>query len=334
MQAMDLYVLQQVQQWLAQEKPVWLCTVIHTYGSSPRSPGALMAATGEGAFVGSLSGGCIEEDFLQRVAANAFLAPSQMIRYGEGGEASPVRLPCGGAIDVLIEYLPVTTASAAYAATMLEAIQGKSTWLKQVVLSQTATLLRCDKNPAMPAVQRSGETLTIRLAAVSHLIIAGVSSVALYCVQMAAMLGFDVTVCEHRPAEQRQFYDACPPDARVTLVEMFPARYLEEAGCHAQSAIVSLTHDPRIDDLTMMEAVNTPAFYIGAMGSRKNSDSRLLRLRQTGGLSDKQLARIRAPIGLPIGSKTPAEIALAIMTDIVQAKNQPTAMTNVLRRAG
>ncbi|MGK8933342.1 XdhC family protein [Pluralibacter gergoviae] len=321
MQAMDLYVLEQARRWLAQGLPVWLCTVIHTYGSSPRSPGALLAATGKGDFVGSLSGGCIEEDFLRRVARGEFTAPSQIIRYGEGGEASPVRLPCGGAIDVLIEFLPATFTSAGYLETLQGAAGGENAWIKRVTLSQEATLQRCDSGAAMPVVQRSGDTLTIRLAAVSHLIVAGVSSVGLYCIEMAAMLGFDVTVCEHRAAEQRQFHQASLPGGRVTLVELFPARYLEEVGCHGQSAIVSLTHDPRIDDLTLMEAVNTPAFYIGAMGSKLNSQNRLQRLRQTGGLTDAQLSRIRAPIGLAIGSKTPAEIALAIMADIVQSRN-------------
>lgn len=321
MQAMDLHVLEQTQRWLSQGKPVWFCTVLHTYGSSPRSPGTLMAAAGDGHFVGSLSGGCIEEDFLRRIARNDFTAPSQIIRYGEGGEATPVRLPCGGSIDVLIEYLPATAASAGYVEIMHSAASGKTTWVKQVELPQPATLERSDKSIAMPVAQRSGNRVTIRLAAVSHLIVAGVSSVGLYCVQMAAMLGFDVTVCEHRPAEQRQFYEANLPEARVTLVDLFPARYLEEVGCHAQSAIVSLTHDPRIDDLTLMEAVHTPAFYIGAMGSLKNSDNRRRRLIQTGGLTEAQLARIHAPIGLMIGSKTPAEIALAVMADIVQARN-------------
>ena len=325
MQAMDLHVLEQAQRWLMHGKPVWLCTVLNTYGSSPRSPGTLMAATGEGDFVGSLSGGCIEEDFLSRIGRGDFTAPSQTLRYGEGGEATPVRLPCGGAIDVLIEYLPATQASAGYLETLHGAVSGQSTWIKRVELPRAATFERSDKSVAMPVVQRSGDTVTIRLAAVSHLIVAGVSSVGLCCVQMAAMLGFDVTVCEHRPAELRQFREAGLPDARVTLVELFPARYLEEVGCYRHSAIISLTHDPRIDDLTLMEAVNTPAFYIGAMGSQKNSDNRRLRLAQTGGLTNAQLARITAPIGLPIGSKTPAEIALAVMADIVQMRNGAVA---------
>ena len=133
------------------------------------------------------------------------------------------------------------------------------------------------------------------------------------------MLGFDITVCKHREAEQRQFYNAYSESGRVRLVNMFPARYLEDVGCHAQSAIVSLTHDPRIDDLTLMEALKTPAFYIGAMGYLKNS---LRRLQHIGGLTSEQMTGIHAPIGLAKGSITRAEIALSILADIVKYRNQ------------
>lgn len=107
----------------------------------------------------------------------------------------------------------------------------------------------------------------------------------------------------------------------MILRHEFPAKILEKENCHQNTAIVALTHDARMDDLTMMEAVNTPAFYLGVMGSDKNSQSRMARLQRIGGLEPHQLARIHAPIGLPIGSKTPAEIALAIMADIVRVKN-------------
>ena len=99
------------------------------------------------------------------------------------------------------------------------------------------------------------------------------------------------------------------------------ASYISQGGCHAATAIVALTHDPRLDDLTLLEAVRTPAFYIGAMGSRRTSEKRMERVRRIGGLDDDALDRIHAPIGLKLESKTPAEIALAVMADIVRVSN-------------
>jgi xanthine dehydrogenase accessory factor len=143
--------------------------------------------------------------------------------------------------------------------------------------------------------------------------------VALYCANFAQALGFETLVCEHREDVLLNLADEL--DASVTLIRQFPANYLEREGCHYGTAILSLTHDPRIDDLTMMEAVNLPAFYIGAMGSQNNSRRRKERLVRIGELHPEQLDRIHAPIGMDIGSKTPAEIALSIMADIVRHKN-------------
>jgi len=129
-------------------------------------------------------------------------------------------------------------------------------------------------------------------------------------------------VCENRP----EALDNFAPQLRsnVTLLRQFPAKFIEDGGCHANTAIVALTHDPRMDDLTLMEAIHTPAFYIGAMGSLRNSARRRQRLQQIAEFSPQELERIHAPIGLPLGSKTPAEIALAVMADIVQQKNRTT----------
>uniref|UniRef100_UPI00138E0D10 XdhC family protein n=1 Tax=Aeromonas finlandensis TaxID=1543375 RepID=UPI00138E0D10 len=146
--------------------------------------------------------------------------------------------------------------------------------------------------------------------------------VALYCADFAMALGFEVVVCENRPDVMENLAEQLKPEIR--LQQTFPAKFLEDNGCHANTAIVALTHDPRMDDLTLMEAINTPAFYIGAMGSAKNSERRRQRLQDIAELTSQELNRIHAPIGLPLGSKTPAEIALAIMAAIIQQKNNST----------
>lgn len=319
MQHLDISVIRQGCLWLEQQ-PVWLCTVLNTFGSSPRSPGALMVATADGRFCGSLSGGCVEEDFLQRMAQGEYQQASQIVRYGEGGLEPGIALPCGGVLDILVEYLPASAGNVQYLEKMGAALSGHFALQKRLILPEPCRHLEVTEFADITQVERHGLQITVHVAAAPRLLIAGLSSVALYCAEFASSLGFEVLVCENRPEVLENFASQLKPD--ITLVQQFPANYLEHHSCHANSAIVALTHDPRMDDLTMMEAVNTPAFYIGAMGSHKNSAKRLERLQKIAELTPAQLQRIHAPVGLPLGSKTPAEIALAVMADIVKRKNE------------
>lgn len=319
MQHLDISVVSQALNWLEQQ-PVWLCTVLNTYGSSPRSPGALMVATRDGHYSGSLSGGCVEEDFLRRLAAGEYQAASQVIRYGAGGLAPNLALPCGGVLDVLIEHLPAGDASIRYIRTIADALAGHHALIKRLILPNACSSLETTQFVSTSQVVRDQQTITLHIAAAPRLLIAGLSSVALFCADFASALGFEVLVCENRPEALENFASQLKPP--ITLLRQFPAKFIEQGGCHANTAIVALTHDPRMDDLTLMEAIHTPAFYIGAMGSQRNSERRRQRLKQIAEFSPQELARIHAPIGLPLGSKTPAEIALAVMADIVQQKNQ------------
>ena len=319
MQSLDLTVVQQAARWITTQ-PVWLCTVLSTFGSSPRSPGALMAATADGHYSGSQSGGCVEEDFIARLRAGAFRQASQVVRYGDGGLAPNRALPCGGVLDILIEYLPCNDAGADYLARLGQALAGHGALVKQLTLPAACHALTPDSGPGATRVARDGDHLTLHIAAAPRLVIAGLSPVAVYCAGFAVALGFETVVCEHRPEELENLR---PQLAEGVIVEpQFPAKFIEQQGCHAHTAVVALTHDPRIDDLALMEAVQTQAFYIGAMGSMKNSQRRRERLQRIGGLTEAELARVHAPIGLDLGSKTPAEIALAVMADVVAHKNR------------
>ena len=153
--------------------------------------------------------------------------------------------------------------------------------------------------------------MCIRVGPALRLIIAGISAVSVACADFARTLGFEVIVCDPRK-EMRSYFDVHGVDVR----DILPSLFIASGGCHCATAVVALTHDPRIDDLAMIEAVRTPAFYIGVMGSRRTSTQRAERLRRSGGLSEDDVARIHMPIGLALGSKTPAEIALAVMADI------------------
>ncbi|MGO1297189.1 MAG: XdhC family protein, partial [Vibrio sp.] len=268
---------------------------------------------------GSLSGGCVEEHFIKQIADGRWQQASQVVRYGDGELAPEVTLPCGGVLEILVEYLPAGNVTVAYLKQQFDAIQGYQAIRKQVQLPTACKqILVDDFTGTTAAIHYQAPNIDIRMAAAARLLVAGYSPVAHYCMEFGHALGFEVILLEPREHVLANI-DQLPNGVR--LIETFPAKYLEQYSCHANTAIVSLTHDPRLDDLTMMEAVNTPAFYLGAMGSMRNSAKRRERLERIGELTESQLSRIHAPIGLAIGSKTPAEIGLAIMADIVRSKN-------------
>lgn len=315
MKNLDLQVIQQALAWLDQGHSVWLCTVLATYGSAPRGPGSLLVARPAGAFCGSLSGGCVEEDFLERLGRNEFAGDNHVVRYGEGGLAPSLALPCGGILDVLVERFEPDCTTREHFAVLLGALQGRHRVVRHVTLGTTERRNDTAADGIAPVVV-AADHVRIRVGAAQRLLIAGLSPVAEFCAGFAAALGFEVIVCDPRPELTDGF-----TLAGVELVKLFPATYIAQGGCHAATAIVALTHDPRMDDLTLLEAVRTPAFYIGAMGSRRTSEKRMERVQRIGGIGQQDLERIHAPIGLKLGSKTPAEIALAVMADIVRVSN-------------
>lgn len=319
MHNLDIQVISSAIRW-AEDNEIWLCTVLSTFGSSPRPPGTMMVLNKSGRYVGSLSGGCIEEDFIRRVNQSQFSLATQVIRYGDGGLTPDQALPCGGILDILIERLPAGGQTVDYLHHLLQALHGAVTLKKKLSLPYPCHSLQPCAWSSSTIANYTQTEIELTLAAPPRIIIAGLSSVALFCANYALSLGFETLVCEHRDEVRNNF--ASSLDEGVKLLPQFPASYLEKNHCHANTAIVSLTHDPRIDDLTMMEAVNTDAFYIGAMGSMKNSQGRLERLSRIGDFSAQNLARIHAPIGLNIASKTPAEIAIAVMADIIRCKNR------------
>lgn len=318
MHNLDVQVITTALAW-SEEHPVWLCTVLSTFGSSPRPPGALMAIRGDGRYCGSLSGGCVEESFVSRIGEAVFSSPSQIVRYGEGGYEPDRALPCGGVLDILVEKLLPGKETVEYLQQMHSALVGATAVVKTLTLPEPCRSLKPGDFRSRTHTQVNGNNIVLTLSAPPRVIIAGLSLVALYCANFAQALGFETLVCEHREDVILNLADQL--EGTVTLIKQFPAAYLEREGCHPGTAILSLTHDPRIDDLTMMEAVNLPAFYIGAMGSQHNSLRRKARLVRIGELQPEQISRIHAPIGMDIGSKTPAEIALSIMADIVRHKN-------------
>lgn len=318
MQHLDVQVIEQALAWVTQGEEVWLCTVLSTFGSSPRAPGCMMAARRDGRHIGSLSGGCVEEDFLERLDNGEFARSAHVLRYGDKGISGPqVSLPCGGTLEVLVECLLPAPASRAHLEILLAALRGQRPLVRRIDLIGGHKGFLNDDNPGAHVVHDAERGLVqIRVGPAARLVIAGISSVSKICAEFARTLGFEVIVCDPRE-EALAHFDVRGIDLRPVL----PSLVIGSPGvCHAATAVVALTHDPRIDDLAMIEAVKTPAFYIGVMGSRRTSETRAARLRRSGGLSEQEIDRIHMPIGLALGSKTPAEIALAVMADILRVQ--------------
>lgn len=321
MQSLDSQVVEQALKWAGAGETVWLCTVLSTFGSSPREPGSMMVARGDGAHCGSLSGGCVEEDFLERLVAGVYSSSATIVRYGMPGQAPEnprVRLPCGGHLDILVEKLAATPEVLDHLKRLRASLAGEPAVARHIRLTDGALSLS-PVEPGSPRVQQDAQNETIRItvAPVARLILAGYSPVADACARFAISLGYQVVLCD--PREDVAAGIQWP--AGLEFVAQLPSVYLAARGvCHDSTAVVATTHDPRMDDLAMMAAVKTPAGYIGVMGSRNTSRARAERLRRIGGLNEAEIARIHMPIGLDIGSCTPAEIALAIMADVVRVR--------------
>jgi xanthine dehydrogenase accessory factor len=311
MQHLDLQVIDQALQWVADEHEVWFCTVLSTYGSAPRAPGALLVARADGAHVGSLSGGCVEEEFLASLAQGELQAPAQIVRYGEtDDDRRRLRLPCGGILQVLVEHHRPNPTWHSHLRTLQATLLGQQRLLRRVDLTSGAADLLPDHGGEQTCLK--GEQVDIRIGPALRLLLAGVSPVAQACASFARALGCEVIACDPREEMQGTLIEG------IEVQPVLPSVFIASGACHEATAVVALTHDPRIDDLALMEAVRTPAFYIGAMGSRQTSAKRAERLQRVGGLDKKQIERIHMPIGLNLGSKTPAEIALSVMADVLR----------------
>jgi len=318
MYSLDLEVFSTLIAWLERGIPSWLCTVTATWGSAPREVGSLMACNAEGQQCGSLSGGCIEEDLLDRIRAGQIASDhAQHLIYGESPEeAERLKLPCGGTLGVLLE--PLTAArDLAWLKTVQQHIDKRECILRTVDFRSGESVLKPGGSGGHFALSREGsEPLMLEqvYGPQFHLFLVGVSEVSRALARFALLMDYRVSVCDPRPEQIASW--------NVDHVQLLRAMPDEAVGRYAndrRSAVLALTHDPRIDDMGLMEAFNTEAFYIGAMGSAATSRKRRLRLQQLD-ITEADLERLHAPIGLPIGSKTPAEIAIAILAELTQVR--------------
>lgn len=317
MQAVDQEVLTRVRDWLAAGDDCYLCTIVGTYGSSPRPVGSLLACSASGELVGSLSGGCVEDDLIEQLRAGTLVEDApRRLTYGLAPEdTEKLGLPCGGTLEIVAERLVADADNAALFGRIVDRLAERNCIARSVELRSGARseLENVALFDALTLRSRNGtDVLRQVYGPRQHLFLIGAGMVTRYLAEFAQALNFEVTVCDPREEMIAQW---ALPGVRL-LCEM-PDDAIREHGSDARTAIIALTHDPRIDDMGLMEALETEAFYIGAMGSRKTSESRRARLRELG-LDERALARLRAPVGLPIGSKTPPEIAVSIVAELTQ----------------
>ena len=316
MEDLDTLVLRTAVGWQAAGLPVVFVTVARTWGSSPRPPGSLLATNSRGETVGSVSGGCIEDDLIHRIreggvqAACATEAPT-VLRYGiSADEAHRFGLPCGGTLELVLE--PVSRHSRLDE--LLLACEQRRSTERTLDLRTGRVELRDGRRDGVP--QLSDSHLSTYLGPQARLILIGAGDLARFMCQMGLSLGFEVIVCdpreEHRASWQMD---------GVLLSHEMPDDLILRLHPDARTAVVALTHDPKLDDLALIDALQSEAFYVGAIGSRRNSAQRRQRLHTHFDLSEANLQNLHGPAGLYIGSKTPAEIALSIMAEVVAVKN-------------
>jgi xanthine dehydrogenase accessory factor len=310
MQSQDRAALDALLRWAGEGQRVLLATVVRTAGSAPRQLGAWLALCADGRVCGSVSGGCVEDDLLDRLRAGQLaVARPLLLTYGEDAEqAARLRLPCGGRLEVLVEPSP----DIAQLADLARRCAAGERWVRVVdVTTGSATLVSAS---ATESPSWDGQCLRTVHGPTRRLLLVGAGEISGYLAQMAPALDFAVSVCDPR-AEYRAAWSA----ADAPLVEGMPDDAVLALRPDAGTAIVALTHDPKLDDMALLEALKSEAFYVGALGSRASNARRRQRLLEHFDLTVAQVARLRGPVGLAIGSRTPPEIAIAILAELVAA---------------
>lgn len=320
MQNQDFIVLQRLRDWRAQGLKAVLVTVTRTWGSSPRPVGSIMAMCETGAVVGSVSGGCIEDDLIREFTqpAQPGHAPAMTIegtpkrmKYGiTADEAHRFGLPCGGTLELLLEFNPDTE--------RLGELIGS---LESGQLMQRHTEMATGEVTLMPTAHAASltindTTLTNTFGPAYRMLLIGAGQLGEYIATMAIFSGFTVTVCD-----PREEYASGWTTTNVSKMSEWPDDAVRLFKPDRRTCVLALTHDPKLDDLALLEALETDAFYIGAIGSRANNAARRKRMIEHFDQTEATLARLRGPIGLYIGSKTPAEIAVSAMAEVLAAKN-------------
>ncbi len=300
-----------------------LATVIETWGSAPRQAGSQVVIAGDGTFMGSVSGGCVEGAVITEAAEALADGASRVLTFGvSDNQAFAVGLACGGTIRVLVEpvgrALPEQMLEALVAARALRRpaayLVNPDTWQRRLfagpqdpLAGAVETRMRADKS----GMQEDGWFIAVHNPPL-RMIVVGAVHIAQSLLPMARACGYDPILIDPRGA-----FGAEARFPGETISDEWPDAAMAALTPDARTAVVTLTHDPKLDDPALLAALASPAFYIGCLGSTRTHAKRLDRLRGAG-VSEAQIARLYAPVGLDIGAKSPGEIAVSIMAQITQ----------------
>lgn len=330
-------VLAEVERWRAEGQAIALATVVETWGSAPRPAGGKMAVAADGRIAGSVSGGCVENAVVDAARRTLASGRPQLLHFGVSDDTAwSVGLACGGSIDVFVEPLlsevfePVREAlTREQPAVVVTVIRGAEDLVgRKLALFDAGRTVGAIDGAALDAARAALGDATSRRLVVGdtelfvdalppspRLVIVGGVHIALGLVTLARTLGFRAILVDPREAfgNAKRF-----PHADEIFPE-WPDRAFETIGLNGSTAVAVLTHDPKIDDPALVAALRSSAFYVGALGSKRTHEKRRARLLAAG-LTEAELARLRAPIGLPLGGRSPEEIALAILAEIVATR--------------
>lgn len=313
MNSSDLSVLTRCIDWLEAGRRAALVTVVQTWGSAPRPEGSWLAIRDDGRIVGSVSGGCIEDDLIHRVRHEGLLEPltPQCLVYGVAkDDAARFGLPCGGTLNLVVEPRPELELLQA----LLQRIQLKRITVRELDIETGACRLRDADRSAKPAFD--GKRMRSVYGPRWRLVLIGAGELSQCVAQIALGADYEVVVIDPREEFLEGFM---VPGA--DLFRGMPDDTLLELDIDAHTAIIALTHDPKLDDMALLEALKSAAFYVGALGSRRNTRNRKARLLEFD-LSSAEIERLHGPTGLYLGARTPAEIAIAILAELTCAKYQ------------
>lgn len=311
MQSVDAEVLNRAIAWLESGHSAHLFTVLQTWGSAPRLPGAILVVRDDGHLIGSVSGGCIEDDLADKARQKLLPTTPTVLEYGiSQSEAQRFRIPCGGRLQVFAE--PLTQASQLMP--IVQSIEARQLLKRSVNLKTGEVTLAQVQPEGLPRLE--GGWFHSYFGPQWRLLIIGANQLGSVLASMAQALEFNVMICDPREemqaewhVEGAQWQYGMPDDVVLDIVP------------DTHTAIVAVTHDPKLDDMALLEALKSDAFYVGALGAIKNQEKRRARLRSFD-LTEAEIAKLNGPVGLNIGSRTPAEIAVSILAELIQVRSQ------------
>lgn len=324
MNSVDLDVLQAADALVQDSIGGVLVTVVRTWGSAPRPAGSLMVLHADGHVTGSVSGGCIEDDLIRQMKAGTLrIERPRVVTYGiSSEEAHRFGLPCGGILELVLEPLSETSRLRS----LLTSVRQHCRMTRSLDMKTGEVTLSRGAGAAL--LSFDGDTLITTHGPRYRLVIIGAAHLSRYVAAIASSLDYDIVICDPR----EEYLDAWGSEDGITLSREMPDDLLLRLQLDAHSAVLALTHDPKLDDLALLEALKSPAFYVGAIGSRANNANRRERLSLFD-VTEAEIDRLHGPVGMHLGGRTPPEIAVAILAEMVAVRNGvPVKQTHESRK--